>query len=149
MPVNKQDRNKQFERCGGNCGEGAGEDNGSPRGEEIANTPAEKLGETAPGRREFRGHGNASGNTATGSPRFHGNAGAGHLEPNDVSLCKHDQPKDMGKKFVGGKLVGPAPDIPSEVQVSERRHGAGNNPDGGHEHQTKGKERISADINRN
>ena len=36
MPVNTQDRNKQFERCGGNCGEGAGEDHGSPRGEEIA-----------------------------------------------------------------------------------------------------------------
>ena len=125
MPVNTQDRNKQPARTGGNCSEMQSEAHNAAKGEQIAQGSGK--GDMTPGT-GFQCGGNASC--------------AGSKE-------KHDQAKDMGKKFVGGKAAGAAPIIPSEVQVSERRHGAGNNPDGGHEHQTKGKERISAAINRN
>lgn len=130
MPVNNQDRSKQPLRAGGNSAALPVEGHGAARGEQIAMAPADSVSAKSAGRRGFRGE--------QSSVR------------NDGIKEKHGQTKDMGKKSVGGKVVGAAPVIPAEVQVSERRHGAGNNPDGGHEHQMchGGSEKVSAKTNR-
>ena len=126
MPVNTQDRNKQPARTGGNCPEMQSEAHNAAKGKQIAQGSSK--GDMTPGA------GFDCGGQSVDSP----------------SKEKHGQSKDAGKKFVGGKAAGAAPVIPSEVQVSERRHGAGNNPDGGREHEMRGggKERISDKINR-
>ena len=72
-----------------------------------------------------------------------GNASCGE------STEKHDQSKAQGKKSVGGKVVGPAPVVDSNIQVSERRHGAGNDPDGGREKGNQQKAtRLDMSVNR-
>lgn len=119
---NPQDRSAQPGRAGGNSAKKVGADSGShdsPRGEEIASTPSQQMGKASPGRRAFRGHGDSAG------MRFHGNAPP-TLNPGDVTIEKHDQPKDQGEKYVGGKSEGKAPEIPSNIQLSGRRHGGGN-----------------------
>lgn len=59
----------------------------------------------------------------------------GGNNPAGASQEKHDQTKDKGKRFVGGKPAGDAPVVSSDIQRSERRHGAGNkNFDGYEQH---------------
>lgn len=122
----KQDRSNQPKRAGGNSAAMGIESHGSKRGERIA-------------------QGGSVGRVVeTTSPRIEGgNEAAGS------STEKHDQAKAQGKKCVGGKAAGAAPVVDSNIQVSERRHGAGNDPDGAHENGCQPKAtRLDMSVNR-
>lgn len=143
MPINNQNRNKQPLRAGGNSAAKPIEDHKAAfRGHDKDHATQIAIGPSA--WRDIKDSSKGDNEPAKGF-NFGGNCAC------DPSREKHNQAKAMGKKSVGGKVVGEAPIIPSEVQVSERRHGAGNNPDGGHEHQMcgGGMEKVSAKINRN
>ena len=109
MYNNPQDRSNQPGRAGGNSAAKQSEKHNQSKATQIAQ--GDSTGDKKPGQGFECG----------------GNASCGG------SVEAHDQAKDMGKKFVGGKMVGAAPVVDSNIQVSERRHGAGNNPDGLHE----------------
>jgi hypothetical protein len=110
---NPQDRSAQPGRLnGGNCADAAGApsgSHGSKRGVAIGSKAA--LAE-AKQNEQVRG----GGNCAEGESRE-----------------KHDQPKAEGKHFIGDKLKGAAEVVEAEIQVSERRHGAGNSSEGARE----------------
>ena len=59
----------------------------------------------------------------------------GNCATESSAIEKHDQPKLKGKHYIGGKLVGEVPDVPTEVRVNANRDGGGNDPDGAHEKQ--------------
>lgn len=94
---NPQSREKQPTRDGGSK-----EQHDAKKAEQLANGGS--LGDCEPG----QGF-NEGGNSAMGEDRE-----------------KHDQPKMEGRRYVGGNDVGPAPVVESNIQLSERRHGAGN-----------------------
>lgn len=121
----KQDRSIQPGRAGGNSAALPSEMHGAAKGSRIAIGGSK--GDKEPGQ-GFQCGGNASCGESTE---------------------KHDQPKAQGKKSVGGKVVGPAPVVDSNIQVSERRHGAGNDPDGGREKGNQQKAtRLDMSVNR-
>lgn len=121
MYNNPQDRSIQPKRAGGNSAAKQSEKHNQSKATQIA-------------------QGNSTGDKKPGQGfECGGNASCGG------SVEAHDQSKDQGKKSVGGKMVGAAPVVDSNIQVSERRHGAGNNADGLHEKSGQAKaERVSA-----
>jgi hypothetical protein len=112
----KQDRSVQPGRlCGGNSDSLQTELHQQKKGTQI---------------KQGGGGGELQGST-TGTNRTWGNnereqGGNSFASP---SREKHDQPKNEGKHFRGGQLVGPAEVVDSNIQISERRHGAGNDHD--------------------
>jgi hypothetical protein len=92
------------------------------------------------------GGGELQGST-TGTNRswFNEREGGGNSVAS-ASQEKHNQPKNEGKHFRGGQLVGPAEAVDSNIQVSERRHGAGNDRNAPSEPALKAKRATRLDI---
>lgn len=106
--ASSQDRARQPKRAGGNSPEYGIEDHGQKR--------ATRIGICGEG-----GAGTDTGKNSTwGAQRECGGNTA------NAPIEKHDQPKMQGKHYVGGKETGVAEDIPTNIQRSHRRHGAGN-----------------------
>ena len=106
--ASSQDRARQPKRAGGNCPAYGIESHGQKRATRIG-----ICGEGGAGT-------NTGKNSTWGAQRDGGgNSATAHIE-------KHDQPKLRGKHFVAGIEKGVAEDIPTNIQRSQRRHGAGN-----------------------
>jgi hypothetical protein len=103
-----QDRARQPKRAGGNSAEYGIEAHGQKRATKIGICGIGGVGTDTGRDSSWGAQRDCGGNTA------------------HAPIEKHGQPKSKGNHFVGGKRVGDSPNIPQNIQVSERRHGAGN-----------------------